>query len=129
MSLVFNRSKHYLVHGYASDLARQGDGPVASNPELIATFTMIPFELFKSLLEDASFTALGGDQERFGYAKKMIASRRKKALAAATAVPGQPKVQVPTENVVLSFGGGTGSSVHVTRKTQARALWKVEKDA
>ena len=127
-------SKKYLAHGYASDLQRQSpvahDGPLITHPELVATFTMLPFELFKSLLEDGSFTILGGDQERFGFAKKMIVSRRKRALANASASGSAgAKAQVPVENVVLRFGGGTGSSVHVTRKTQARTLWKVEKDA
>jgi hypothetical protein len=128
--------KNYLSHGYAQELVRRSpETPLATNPEFLATFTSLPFELFKSLLEDASFTALGSDQERFGFARKIIASRRKRALALANARGGQAvnsvqaKAQVPVENVVLRFGGGSGSNVHVTRKTQARALWKVEKDA
>jgi hypothetical protein len=69
-------------------------------------------------LEDATFTALGNDQERFGFAKKLILQRKK----------GNGPGKGSMENVVLSFGGGNGSNVHVTRKTTARNLWKVEKD-
>jgi len=121
-----------LTHGYAQDLARKSpatpETPLTANPEFVATFTALPFELFKNLLEDASFTALGTDQERFGFAKRIIVQRRKKALAAAATKSTQAKAQVPVENVVLRFGGGSGCNVHVTRKTQARALYKVEKD-
>lgn len=131
------RSKTYLSRGYAQELSRKtpasSETPLTANPEFVATFSTLPFELFKSLLEDASFTALGTDQERFGFAKKIIMERRKKSLAMASAQKGisaaQAKAQVPVENVVLRFGGGNGSNVHVTRKTQTRTLWKVEKDA
>lgn len=59
---------------------------------------------------------LGSDQSRFQFAKDAIQLRKGKVNA-----PGAE------ETVVLAFGGSAngGSTVHITRKTRKRHLWKV----
>lgn len=89
-----------------------------SDPRFLSIFTILPFELFKKCIEDPSLS-LGTDQERFAFAKKVIAARKRNQGAQASAI----------ENVVLQFGGsGQTSNVHVTRKSRQRTLWKVDKE-
>ena len=57
-------------------------------------------------------TSIGTDQERFRFAKAVVDLRK------------QTRGGVE-ETVVLAFGGGHGSAVHVTRKMKKRALFKV----
>ena len=56
--------------------------------------------------------SIGTDQERFRFAKAVVDLRK------------QTRGGVE-ETVVLAFGGGHGSAVHVTRKMKKRALFKV----
>lgn len=88
-------------------------------------YSVLPFELFKSVLESHSLGSGEGnnlsDQTRFNLAKKCIAERKK---AAAVAAPGTDF----EETVVLAFGGASAgaSNVSVVRKPkQNRKLWKV----
>lgn len=132
---MIRHSKNYLIYHLAPELSSRQPTPqsATTNPTFINIFTLLPFDLFKFLIENGEIAALGQDQERFAFAKKLILGRRKKALSQIQAVnkdmtQKEAAGQVPVENVVLSFGGNSGSSVHVTRKVPARALWKVEKD-
>jgi hypothetical protein len=119
------------VHGLIPELASTSTNPAiytpTSDPRFLRIFTHLPFELFKSCIEEKHLP-LGSDQERFAFAKKAIAARKKKASGAAAA--GAQGHEVAIENVVLQFTGGSGSNVHVTRKAKAggRPLWKVVKD-
>lgn len=89
-----------------------------TDPRFLGIFTILPFDLFKKCIEDPNLS-LGSDQERFAFAKKVIAARKRNQGAQASAV----------ENVVLQFGGsGQTSNVHVTRKNRQRTLWKVDKE-
>lgn len=88
-------------------------------------YAVLPFELFKSVLESSNLGSGEGsnlsDQTRFNLAKKCIAERKK---AAALAAPGTDF----EETVVLAFGGASAgaSNVSIVRKAkQTRKLWKV----
>lgn len=128
-------SKSYLTYNLSQELSQQQSTtatPITSHPTFIQILTLLPFDLLKHLIENPQFDALGADQQRFAFAKKIIASRRKRSLAAIQAskpnlTAKEAAALVPGENVVLSFGGGAGSSVHVTKKAPTRNLWKVEK--
>jgi len=110
-------------------------------------YAVLPFELFKAVLESPRLGVGAGDalsdQTRFGLAKKCVAER-KKSLAAqnrqvagaatangvgsATAPAAAPGSQDYEETVVLAFGANTsgGSNVNIVRKPkQNRKLWKV----
>jgi len=81
---------------------------------LLQVFSRVPFEFFKGAVESPTFQ-IGSDQERFRFAKAAIEMRKR----------GRGGVVEETETVVLAFGGAPGSSVHVTRKTKKRPLFKV----
>lgn len=57
--------------------------------------------------------SIKSEQDRFQFAKAAIELRK------------QTRGGSVEETVVLAFGGGHGSAVHVTRKTKKRALFKV----
>lgn len=90
--------------------------PLASDPDLLAVYSRLPFELFKLCVESPQlpFNAI---QERFAFAKKVIALRKK--LGASSQME---------ESVVLAMKGGADMEVHITRKAKRSraALWKVE---
>lgn len=88
-------------------------------------FVQLPFDLFKACIEDSRLD-LGSDMERFAFAKTAIQQRKKKA--AQKGAQNQLEGTSVLENVVLRIGGGSGSKVHITRKSKPRALWKVNKD-
>ncbi|KAL7410658.1 hypothetical protein BDY24DRAFT_417752 [Mrakia frigida] len=110
--------EHYL----ASTLPREG-GAETSEPskELVEVYSRLPFELFKSSIESASFP--GSDRSIFAFTKNII-SQRLPFLS-----PNSGTLSSHTEeNVVLSFGAKKGgSNVFVTRKggRKERGLWKV----
>lgn len=56
----------------------------------------------------------------------MIQQRKRKAASRST--PGHAETASVVENVVLRFGSGAVSKVHITRKSKQRALWKVDKE-
>lgn len=95
------------------------------NAKFKEVFSQLPFDLFKACIEDSQLN-LGTDQERFAFAKSMIQLRKRKA--AARTAQGLPDAASVVENVVLRFGGGSGSKVHITRKSKQRSLWKVDKE-
>ncbi|KAG6831190.1 hypothetical protein H0H92_012330 [Tricholoma furcatifolium] len=86
---------------------------------LLQIYSRVPFEMFKTAVESPSFRvdSTGSDQARFKFAKEAI-ELRKRGIARGSGAE---------ETVVLAFGGGNGvgSSVHITRKTRKRPLWKV----
>ncbi|KAK4684725.1 hypothetical protein P7C73_g5441, partial [Tremellales sp. Uapishka_1] len=85
--------------------------------QLIQLYARLPFDLFKSSTESPDFP-IHSMQERFAFAKKVVAQRKK---LSGVAGPGQME-----ESVVLAVGG-EGMEVHITRKQKRRtALWKVE---
>ena len=109
--------------------AFSSQSPPAEQAEAQATlqhvYAVLPFELFKAVLESSNLGAGEGgglsDQTRFNLAKKCIAERKK---AAAAAAPGAEF----EETVVLAFGGASAgaSNVSIVRKPkQTRKLWKV----
>lgn len=121
----------YITDKLVDDLKATSINPSAASakddPRFLAIFTHLPFELFKTCIEDPS-VALGSDQERFAFAKKAIAARKKSNAQQQQQRPSAGQTPAGIENVVLSFGGGGASAVHVTRKTKQRTLWKVEKE-
>ncbi|OCF34685.1 hypothetical protein I316_03728 [Kwoniella heveanensis BCC8398] len=114
----------YLLHALPSQIMSDKSSLIA-DPRLLSVYSKLPYELFKSLIENPKLP-IQSMQDRFAFAKKVIA-QRKKALSAATsggATNGSPAME---ESVVLAFKGGDGMEVHVTRKPKkSRALWKVE---
>lgn len=116
----------YLIRDLIPELSSTSTTtPYSPNEDsrFLAIFSTLPFELFKSCIEEKALP-LGSDQERFAFAKKAVAARKKMVAASGTT-----DTQV-VENVVLQFTGGKGSNVHVTRKvkTAGRPLWKVVKE-
>lgn len=83
---------------------------------LVDVYAALPYELFKSCVESPDFP-IEAMQERFAFAKKVVAARKKGATASGM-----------EESVVLAVkDDGDGMGVHVTRKPKrARQLWKVE---
>ncbi|KAI0086624.1 hypothetical protein BDY19DRAFT_894521, partial [Irpex rosettiformis] len=83
---------------------------------LLDIYSRVPFELFKTVVESPTFQ-IGSDQARFKFAKDCIELRKR----------GIARGQGAEETVVLAFGGGNvgASTVHVTRKSRKRPLWKV----
>ncbi|KAI5454777.1 histone acetyltransferase 1 [Naganishia albida] len=117
---------HYLTIRLPQELQqRDPDTPLTQNPNFKGIIVQLPFDLFKTCIEDP-ILPLGSDQERFAFAKSTIQQRRKRN--AARSLQGQPETSSVVENVVLRFGGGSGSKVHITRKSKQRSLWKVEKE-
>lgn len=98
-------------------LIRTLPNSVGSNRQaLIDAYAGLPYELFKSCVESADLP-IEAMQERFQFAKKVVAARKKGAAASGM-----------EESVVLAVkDDGDGMGVHVTRKPKrARQLWKVE---
>lgn len=98
-------------------LIRTLPGSVGSNRQaLVDAYAALPYELFKSCVESADLP-IESMQERFSFAKKVVAARKKGASASGM-----------EESVVLAVkDDGDGMGVHVTRKPKrARQLWKVE---
>jgi hypothetical protein len=91
---------------------------MSSNPALLTTYAQLPFNLFKLCVEHTSLP-ITPTQNRFAFAKKAIAQRKKAASAAQM-----------EENVVLAVGEELGT-VHVTQrpKRSRTALFKVENTA
>ena len=86
--------------------------------QLLKIYAGLPFSVFKTIMESSDFPP--SDMERFSFAKKVIAERKK--------LQGR---DAPTNEVaVLAFGSsGQGSSnvqVVAKAKRQQPALWKVE---
>jgi len=102
------------LHAFAPD--QQNNQGLES---LILVYSYVPFDIFKKAVE-SPLLAIGSDQTRFRFAKKVIEQRKK---------PGNnAHASNAEETVVLAFGGsmgGGGSNVHVTRKIKKRPLWKV----
>ncbi|ORY23436.1 hypothetical protein BCR39DRAFT_549296 [Naematelia encephala] len=105
----------FLIQSYPRSLLESGSSPT-SDPQLLSIFTRLPFELFQLTLESPLFP-IDNIQQRFAFAKKAIAQRKK--LAGASTMD---------EAVVLAMKGGAGMEVHITRKpkNKRQALWKVE---
>ena len=112
LSLTF--SFDYLIRGLPEALSSEA-GPIASNPSFLSTYAQLPFDLFKLCVEHPSLP-ITPTQNRFAFAKKAIAQRKKAASAAQM-----------EENVVLAVGDEHGT-VHVTQrpKRSRTALFKVE---
>lgn len=86
------------------------------SPALVDAYAALPYELFKSCVESPELP-IDAIQERFAFAKKVVAARKKGAAASGM-----------EESVVLAVkDDGDGMGVHVTRKPKrVRQLWKVE---
>lgn len=85
---------------------------------LLPYYTSLPFPLFKRVVESSALP-FKDKQAQFGFAKKAIAQRKKKAMA-------QGGME---EAAVLAFKGEEGGMVvEITRKSKKGrpALWKVE---
>ncbi|BGP13727.1 hypothetical protein JCM10213_009058 [Rhodosporidiobolus nylandii] len=99
-----------------------------TQPVLIDVLKRLPFEVFKSVVEDSRFEA-PSDMDRFNFAKKAIAARKAHFLSASAASPASASLPPPDfeETVVLQFGqAGPGqSAVSVLRKQRKPQLWKV----
>lgn len=98
-------------------LIRTLPNSVGSNRQaLVDAYAALPYELFKSCVESPDLP-IEAMQERFQFAKKVVAARKKGAAASGM-----------EESVVLAVkDDGDGMGVHVTRKPKrARQLWKVE---
>ncbi|KAJ9101914.1 hypothetical protein QFC19_004995 [Naganishia cerealis] len=116
----------FLVSQLPTELAQsERHTKLAEDPKFINVFVQLPFDLFKACIEDSRLD-LGSDMERFAFAKTAIQQRKKKATLKSAQGPFEgPSV---VENVVLRIGGGSGSKVHITRKSKSRSLWKVNKE-
>ncbi|WVR03956.1 hypothetical protein IAU60_000955 [Kwoniella sp. DSM 27419] len=111
---------NYLLRELPTQITSAG-GTLTSDPKFLTAYLHLPHDLFKSLIESPELP-IPSMQDRFAFAKKVIA-QRKKVSATAQSAPG-PQME---ESVVLAFKGGDGMQVHVTRKPKkSRALWKVE---
>ncbi|KAJ9108890.1 hypothetical protein QFC21_000211 [Naganishia friedmannii] len=116
----------FLVSQLPAELARsEQHTKLTEDPKFMRVFVQLPFDLFKACIEDSRLD-LGSDMARFAFAKAAIQQRKKKA--APKNAQGQLDGTSVLENVVLRIGGGSGSKVHITRKSKPRALWKVNKD-
>ncbi|WVF66900.1 hypothetical protein IAT40_001643 [Kwoniella sp. CBS 6097] len=119
----------YLLHALPRKIISD-NSPITADPRLLSVYSKLPYDLFKSLIENPELP-IPSMQERFQFAKKVIAQRKKIASASsATNGSNGASVQVGPpmeESVVLAFNGGEGMGIHVTRKPKkSRALWKVE---
>ncbi|GAA5979197.1 hypothetical protein JCM11641_008458 [Rhodosporidiobolus odoratus] len=96
-----------------------------TQPQLIDVLKRLPFEMFKTLVEDTRFEA-PSDMDRFNFAKKAIAARKSQFLATASAPGALPPTDFE-ETVVLQFGqaGPGATAVNVLRKQRRPQLWKI----
>jgi hypothetical protein len=132
---------HYLLHALPASLAADpapvpvgavngaaAPVPLQHDPRLMAAYVPLPFELFKKCIESDELP-IAFIQDRFAFAKRAIAARKKLAVAQAQAAGG-PTAAAFEEGVVLALksDGGDGMGVHITRKPKRgrNALWKVE---
>ncbi|ODN97352.1 hypothetical protein L198_03915 [Cryptococcus wingfieldii CBS 7118] len=114
------RLKHDVLNYLLNDLPSrvvQEDKLATPDNALVTTYSLLPYELFKSLVESSDLP-ITSPQDRFSFAKRVLAQRKK------SAVSGTPQME---ENVVLAFRGGDGMEVHVTRRPKkGRTFYKVE---
>lgn len=109
----------FLLHSLPAQLAVEPQGPLPSDPRLLAAYVPLPFELFKHCVESPELP-IPFMQDRFAFAKRAIAARKKRSTGQAG-----PQME---ESVVLALrDDGDGMGVQITRKPKrSRALWKVE---
>lgn len=116
----------FLLRALPAQLsAGEGTQPLQNDPRLMAAYVPLPYELFKQCIESPDLP-IPFMQDRFAFAKRAIAQRKKLAQARAAGNP--PSAQME-ESVVLALkDDGDGMAVHVTRKPKRSraALWKVE---
>nr|ODO02502.1 hypothetical protein L204_01238 [Cryptococcus depauperatus CBS 7855] len=114
------RLKHNVLDYLLRVLPEQvvQEGKLASpDSSLLIAYSHLPYDLFKSLVESSEFP-IASHQDRFAFAKKVIAQRKKTAPSIG------PQME---ENVVLAFRGGEGMEVHITRRPKkGRTFFKVE---
>ena len=111
-----------MVLGAQPNLLAQASSSGTASPQgqahLTSIYALLPFQLFKSIIESASFPP--GDMERFSFAKKCIAERKR--------VQGKDAAFV--ETAVLAFGSaapGSSSNVEIVAKPKkGKTLWKVK---
>jgi len=112
---------HHITVTLPAELSTFGSLQSSKDPKGYSLFIQIcgrlPFITFKNVIESSDLP-VPTDKERFDFAKRCIADRRK-AAAALGATDFE-------ESVVLAFGAGSGGSVQVIRKPRRRQLWKVE---
>jgi hypothetical protein len=118
----------YLVRALPASITAEGQA-LHTDPRLLAAYVPLPYELFKACTE-APALPISFIQDRFAFAKRVIAQRKKiaQAQAAAAAAAGIPAAQFE-EGVVLALKPEeNGMAVHITRKPKRSrgALWKVE---
>lgn len=107
----------FLLRTLPGQIKAAPQGTLATDPRLLAAYVPLPFELFKQCVESPDLP-IQFMQDRFGFAKRAIAARKKAAGAAQF-----------EESVVLALkDDGDGMAVHITRKPKRsrNALWKVE---
>ncbi|KAL1409555.1 hypothetical protein Q8F55_003540 [Vanrija albida] len=116
----------FLIRTLPAQLhASGGEGTLATDARLLAAYAPLPFDLFKHCVE-APELPIPFMQDRFSFAKRAIAQRKKSATTAAARGPPQAQYE---ETVVLALKSeGDGMAVHITRKPKRgrAALWKVE---
>jgi hypothetical protein len=86
------------------------------NPQLISIYSQLPYDLFKLCVEHPSLP-VGSMQDRFSFAKKVLAARKKSGVGAGSALE---------ETVALGFKDGA-SGIEVNRKARkGRQFYKAE---
>lgn len=111
---------NFLLRTLPEQIRTTADGSLATDPRLMAAYVPLPFELFKQCVESPDLP-ISFMQDRFAFAKRAIAARKKSAASQQ----GPPM----EESVVLALkDDGDGMAVHITRKPKRSraALWKVE---
>lgn len=108
----------FLLRALPSQLAVEPQGPLHSDPRLLSAYVPLPFDLFKLCVESPDLP-IPFMQDRFAFAKRAIAQRKKRAAGQGAQME---------ESVVLALrDDGDGMGVQITRKPKrSRALWKVE---
>lgn len=110
----------FLLRTLPEEIRTTAQGSIAADPRLMAAYVSLPFELFKQCVESPDLP-IPFMQDRFAFAKRAIAARKK--------VANQSQGPPMEESVVLALkDDGDGMAVHVTRKPKRSraALWKVE---
>jgi hypothetical protein len=105
----------FLIRAYPDHLSETSQS-LSTDQRFLSLYSALPFDLLKFCIESPDLP-VPSKQDRFVFAKKVIA-QRKKAMAAT----GMEEI------AVLAFKGGvSGMEVHVTRKPKKKtALYKVE---
>ncbi|WVQ94718.1 hypothetical protein IAU59_001798 [Kwoniella sp. CBS 9459] len=115
----------YLLRALPNQIVSE-NSPITTDPRLFSVYSKLPYELFKALIENPELP-IQSMQDRFAFAKRVIAQRKKVAASTTAATANGNNGPPMEESVVLAFKGGEGMEVHVTRKPKkSRALWKVE---